>query len=354
MDAPHRDPVRRLTLTLVLLALVVLVYVLFAQRLTPLSREGSVQAFLIRIAPEVAGKVSAVEVSDNSQVAAGAPLFRINPDPYRIALAQAEAHVSSVGQAIGADTAAVQTAQARMVQAKAARDNAADNAARVLELARRGVMSAAQRDQASATLAQAEAALTASEADLQRARQSLGPQGEENPRLKEAMATLAKARLDLMRTTVVAPNQGAITNIQLAPGQYAAVGTPAMTFIDTGAIWITTMLDENALEYLRAGQPAEILFDVLPGRLFKARLESLGFGSAGSLGTDQSTGLLMAPSGKQAGRQFPVTLVLDEPLPRGLRYGSQATVLFYPGKSAWMEWVGGLWLRVLAQLSYLS
>lgn len=349
-----RDPVRRLTISLISVALLVLVYVLFAQRLTPMGTQGSVQAFLIRLAPEVAGRVTAVTVSDNQTVSAGMPLFQINPEPYRIAVAQAEAHVATVGQTIGADTAAVQSAQAKVVQAMSARDNAADNAARVLELAKRGVMSAAQRDQARATLEQANAALAAAKSEQQRAAQNLGPAGSDNPKLKEAMAALEKARLDLIRTTIKAPNQGAITNVQLAPGQYAAVGSPAMTFIDTSAVWISCMLPENGLEYLQRDTKAEVVFDVLPGRVFKARIDSLGWGSAGNSVTDQTTGLLSAPQNSNAARQFPVILVLDEPLPRGLRYGSQATVIFYPGKVGIMEAIAAAWIRILSLLSYIA
>ncbi|MFM4932078.1 HlyD family secretion protein [Aeromonas dhakensis] len=349
-----KDPVRRLTLQLVMLALIVLVYVLFAQRLTPMSSQGTVQAFLIRLAPEVAGRVTAVEVSDNQQVSAGMPLFQVNQEPYLIAVTQAEAHVAAVGQSIGADTAAVQTAQAKVVQAKSAKDNAADNAARVVELAKRGVMSIAQRDQATATLQQARASLAAAQAELRRAEQSLGPAGNENPKLKEAMAALAKARLDLIRTTVKAPNKGAITNIQLAPGQYAAVGSPAMTFIDTSAVWISCMLPENSLEYLRPGIKAEVVFDVLPGRVFKAHLDTLGWGSAGNTTTDQTTGLLTAPQNSPSARQSPVSLVLDEALPRGLRYGSQATVIFYPNKVGMMDTIAAGWIRVVSLLTYIA
>jgi len=348
-----RDPVRRLTIWLAGIALLLLVYVLIAQRLTPYTSQGSVQAFLIRLAPEVSGRVIDVAVSDNQVVAAGMPLFSIDPEPYRIAVGQAEARLATVGQSLGADTAAVQTAQARVTQAKSARDNAADNAARVVELARRGVLSAAQRDQAEATLQQAEAALAAAQSDLERARKNLGPTGEDNPRLKEAMAALEKARLDLLRTTVKAPNAGVITNVQLAPGQYAGVGTPAMTFIDTNAIWIITMLEENSLEYLKPGTEADVVFDALPGRVFEARIESLGWGSAGSTGTDQITGLLTTPSANPADRSFPVTLVMTDPLPRGLRFGSRATAIFYTDKMGLMDWIAAGWIRLVSLLTYI-
>lgn len=348
-----QDPVRQLTLRLVGLALLLLIYVLFAQRLTPMTTGGSVQAFLIRLAPEVAGRVAEVTVSDNQVVKQGEPLFMLDPEPYQIALTQAEAKVANVGQSLGADTAAVQSAQAKVLQATAAYNNAREQSARVMELVRRGVMSQSQKDQAVAALQQADATLAATKAELERAKQNLGPSGEANPRLQEAMSALSRARLDLMRTTVTAPNDGVITNVQLAAGQYAAVGTPAMTFIDTHAVWINAMLPENSLEYLKSGTEAEVVFDVLPGRVFQARVESLGWGSALSGTTDPTTGLLTSNGPDNQDRAFPVNLVLTEPLPHGLRYGSRASVILYTHKVRPLDWIAAGWIRVYSWLSYI-
>ena len=78
-------------------------------------------------------------VTDNSAVTPGQMLFRLDPEQYRLAVAEAEARLAGVAQSIGASTAAVDVAQARVVEAKAVRVNVQDQATRAMELVRRGV-----------------------------------------------------------------------------------------------------------------------------------------------------------------------------------------------------------------------
>lgn len=96
----------------------------------------------------MSGRIVEVAVSDNQRVEAGAPLFRIDPQPYEIAVARAEARLASAGQGLGVNTASVQSAQARLAAATANRDNVQEQAARALDLVRRGVYSEARADQA--------------------------------------------------------------------------------------------------------------------------------------------------------------------------------------------------------------
>src|SRR3546814_17893124 len=96
-------------------------------------------------------------------------------------------------QSIGASTAAVATAQAKLVEAVAQRDNARDQSARLLELIKRGVYPEARRPQAISALDSAEAVWAQSETALADARQSLAPSRAENPTTPTANAALAQA-----------------------------------------------------------------------------------------------------------------------------------------------------------------
>jgi multidrug resistance efflux pump len=129
-----RDPVRRWTLIILGVIVVIFLYSIIADRMTPYSSQAVVQAYVVRVAPEVSGRVLALGVTDNQKVKAGELLFRIDPEPYQIALKQAEAKVDRVGQTIGANTAGVTSAQERLVEARAQRDNTVEQAKRVLEL----------------------------------------------------------------------------------------------------------------------------------------------------------------------------------------------------------------------------
>ncbi|MFS2042157.1 HlyD family secretion protein [Agrobacterium tumefaciens] len=353
---PPRNPLRRIAFAVVCLALVLFVLSIFMERRTPSTSQAQVQAYVVGIAPEVTGRVVEVGVNDNTRVEADQILFRIDPQRYQLAVNEAEAGLASVGQSIGASTAAVDAAQAKLVQIRADRDNLRDQYARASELLKNGVFSKARFDAAKSAFDQAEASVSGAQADLTKAREQLGPSGNDNPQLRAALAGLEKARLDLMHTTVRAPSSGVVTNLQLTSGKVLPAGQPAMTFIDVGTIWINAAFKENSLENVVVGNRAEILFDALPGRLFPATVESVGFGvSQGS--TDPSTGLptMRSDSGwvKEAQR-FPVRLNIDEAQrPKGgVRYGSQATVIIYTGNNPVTNAWGSLWIRIMSVLTY--
>ncbi|WP_210396244.1 HlyD family secretion protein [Motiliproteus sediminis] len=351
--APQQpDPVRRLALYLTMVTASLFLYSVWAQRVIPFSGFGIVQANLIRIAPQVAGLVDDVAVVDNQLVEKGELLFSIETDNYQLALAQQEAHLATVGLVIGADTAAVQTAQARVIQAQAVRNNARLQVQRASDLNRRGLLSQSQYDQAEAAYLQAEGAVDEAEANLEKAKANLGPSGQQNPRLQEALANLRRARLDLLRTEVKAPGEGVITNVQLAPGHYVGVGSAAMTFIDADDIWITAMYGENSLEHIRPGLPVDIVLEVLPGRVFQGTVRSVGWGIAGGTSTESSSGLMNAPASSGDVR-FPVLVTFDQRPPSGVRYGSEASVLVYTEEAGMLSMLGAAWIRLVSILTYL-
>jgi len=242
------------------------------------------------------------------------------------------------------------------VEARAVRDNALEQANRSEALLKRGVIAQARADQSRTTLQQARAGAAAAEAELLSAEKQLGPAGEDNPQLQEALAALERARLDLLRTTVVAPADGVVTNLQLSVGGFINTGQSAITFIDAGTIWIAANFKENSLENVASGNRAEILFDALPGKLFPAHVESVGFGVAQGT-VDPSTGL---PKVSDRGgwirtpQSFPVRLILDGERPKGIRYGAQANVVIYTGDNAVTNALGAVWMRIISVLTYVS
>jgi len=347
----------RLTALVVLGITVAFFFVsILMERLTPYTSQAAVQAYVVKIAPEVAGKIVEIGVVDNQVVRQGDLLFRVDPQPYEIAVTQAEAQLAIVGQSIGASTSAVDSAQASLIVAIAERDNQREQTQRALELVKKGVYAKAKQDDAEALLKSAEARVTRAEADLEQARQALGPAGDENPQLRQALAALETARLDLLRTTVVAPSDGAVTNLQLAIGQFVGVGQLAMTFIDARTIWITANLKENSLEHLATGDPVDVVLDTLPGRVFPGRVESIGWGVSQG-GIDPSTGLPTVKNDSgwvRDPQRFPLRIVLDDGVPAGVRYGSQANVVIYTGSNPLANALGAMWIRLVSWISYAT
>jgi multidrug resistance efflux pump len=356
-DAP-RDPVRRWTLIVLGLIVILFLYSIVADRLTPYTSQATVQAFVVRMAPEVAGRVIEVNVADNQRVKAGDVLFRIDPQPYEIALKQAEARLASVGQTIGASTAAVTSAQERLIEAEASRDNIREQANRVLQLVEKGVYAKAREDRATKEVEVAEANVREAESEVERARQELGPQGNDNPQVREALAAVEQAKLDLVRTTVLVPADGVITNLQLTDGEFVAVGEAALTFIDTRDVWINANFRENSLENVKPGDPVELVLDTLPGRIFAAKVQSVGWGvSQGSI--DPTTGLpkISEPIGLVRNPQrFTVKIEPNRKdyAPGSVRYGSQANAIVYATDNTVVNAIGALWIRLVAVLTYVS
>lgn len=356
-EAP-RDPVRRWTLIILAAIVVLYLYSIIADRMTPYTSQATVQAFIVRMAPEVAGRIQDVLVTDNQKVKAGDVLFRIDPQHYEIALNQADARLANVGQTIGANTAGVAAAQERLIEAQAKRAHVVEQSNRTLELVKKGVYSEARRDLVLREIDVAEASVREADSELERAKQELGPQGSDNPQFREALAAVEQAKLDLLRTTILAPSDGVVTNLQLTDGQYVAVGQPALTLIDTSDVWINANFRENSLENLKTGNPAELVLDTLPGRIFDAKVESIGWGvSQGSIDPEtglpkinESMGLVRTP------QRFTVKIEpnREDYAPGTVRYGAQANVMVYASENPVVNAIGRLWMRIVAVLTYVS
>ena len=353
---PPANPVRRLTLIVMAIGIVLISYGIAADRITPYTAQALVQAYLVKIAPEVSGRVIEVGVDTDQRVEAGKVLFRIEPDQYVLAVRRAEAQLETIGQSIGASTAAVATAQAKLVEAIAMRENARDQTKRTFELVKKGVHSEARRTQAQATLDSAEAIVEQAQAELERAKQTLGPTGIDNPQIREAMTVLAQANLDLQRTTVLAPSEGGVTNLSLGIGQVLSKGEAAMTYIDIREVWIEAAFREVSLENIHIGDPVEIVLDLYPGRVFAGRVSAVGYG-VGNRDVDPRTGL---PSPRtQSGwicppQPMPVRVEFEGARPLAMRVGSQAKVMVYPGKNLVMNAIGDVRMWLAALLAYVQ
>lgn len=261
---PAKNPASKIAIVMVFLLLAMVVLYALADRMAPSSSRGIVTAHVVQIAARVSGEVTEVMVEDDAVVQAGDPLFRLDTRPFDLALAQAEANLTSTIQGIDASSASLVAAQAAVTQARTALDTTRAEADRTFRLEERGIAAAAQGDKARGQVADAEARLATAEANLESARRQLGPEGESNPAILSAEAQLERAQYDLASTTVRAPHFGVVTNVLLSSGQFVGAGSPALTFIDADAAWITVDLRENQLQSVKAGDPVHLLFDAVP------------------------------------------------------------------------------------------
>ncbi len=352
------DPVRTASLSVALFVALVFVWYVFADRYAPWTDQARVEAFVVPITPEVSGDVIEVNVTTDQVVKSSELLARIDPREYQLAVQRAEANLEMAGQQTGADTAAVSAAEASVAEARAQSANAAEDFDRVERIYRQdpGAVSKAYRSQVKAAVAKSEAREANALADLEQAKQQLGQRGEDNPMVREAVAALEQARIDLAETRLLAPSDGGITNLRIDEGQYASAGTPLMTFTSFTDVWIKAYLRENSMEHLTTGDRVDIVLDAAPGRVFAGTISSVGFavqqpsgGAVGELETVKNdSGWL------RSAQRFPVIIQFADDKSRGFRrIGGQADVQIYSGDNAVLNLLGRLWIRFMSVLSYV-
>jgi multidrug resistance efflux pump len=337
-----------------------LVWYFVSDRLTPYTSQARVQAFVVPIAAEVAGTVLKVHVKNNDEVQRGQPLLDIDPTQYKIALQRSRSDYEATRLSVGASTASVESAKAAVQAAIANNVFAQQDATRLEQIYKEdpGAISLRRVESAQSNRIKARSQVEAAKADLIRAQETAGERGENNAQLLSARAAIEKAELDLKRTAVVAPTRGSVTDLRIDAGQYAQTGAPLMTLIATHDLWINADMTENNLGNIKPGDEVAIVLDVMPGEILKGRVRSVGTG----IGPDKppQPGTLPAVENSRdwlrQAQRFPVAVEFDpserERL-RGVRIGGQADVLVYTGDHPVMNWLAGIFIKVMSYFSYL-
>ena len=354
-----RDPVRSLTLAVLITLLTLFIYHVASDRVTPYTSQSNIEVLLAQVAPRVSGQVIEVGARDNQRVSKGKVLFRIDPEPFQIAVRAAEANLALAVQNVSVATAEVRSSEATLAKQKTERKTSQVLGEIVFGLTKEKALSESDSIKAQSEIDRATADVARGEAELESARRKLGAEGEENPQVRQARTALDQARLDLLYTTVTAPADGFITNLRLSAGQYVNRGQPVLSFVDADSVWLTAYLRENQLGKVAPGNEVRVAFDLLPGHLFNGRVDSVGWGvtrggeaPVGNLPDVQSQkGWLRDP------QRFPVRIVLKpeanntlRDLP--LRNGAQANVLILTDPHSWLNPIGRLWLRIVSWFSY--
>ena len=350
------DPVRRITRIALVVIVILFIWYVVADRLAPWTDQARVQAYIVPIVSQVAGRVIEVNVGKDQEVQQGDVLLKIDPSDYQLAVENAETNLELAGQDIGADTASVSTAQAKVVEAKANLEHLIAQGNRVFELEEQQIYSRARGDQARSAITKAEAQLDRAQAELEKAKQTLGVKGNKNPKIRSAIAQLKKAQIDLSRTTILAPSHGGITNLKIDEGHFASVGAPLMTFIEVENVWIKANLRENSIANVRAETPVEFILDSAPGKIFQGKVNSMGFavshekgGEIGGLETIESSAGWLRDA-----QRFPVYITFDRENTTGhLRLGGQADVQFYSTDNWLINSLGWVWIRLLSWFSFV-
>jgi membrane fusion protein (multidrug efflux system) len=269
-------------------------------------------AHVVNVAPEISGRITDVYVGENQRVKKGDLLYRIDPDPFRIALMQAEAALGTSRLQISEMQSGYSSKVADIGAKVSDLQLANENFERQKELLNRGFTTRARFDEARAVLAAAESQRAVAAADAQTAQAMLGRSNTGgHPQVESAQAAVAKARLDLTRTEVRAPIDGVTSQTdRLAPGAMAMQMLGNVSIVGGGAPWIEANFKETQLAKIRQGQLAEVKIDAIPGRSFKAHVTGIGAGTGSEfsvLPAQNATGNWVKVT-----QRVPVRLTFDE------------------------------------------
>ncbi|WP_323021419.1 HlyD family secretion protein [Pararhodobacter sp.] len=309
-----------------------------------------VRQAILPVSADVAGRITEVAVQENQHVEAGAVLFRLDDEPYRIALDQAEAALASARLAAEQQRSAWVTADGRLDAARQVLDLRERDYQRQTELSDRGVITHAALDSASITVQAAENDVRLAALAVTQAAAALGgdPTRETDslPSVRAALSAREAAQRALDHTVITAPASGIVSQTgSLNVGQYVATGTMVASLVESDASWIEANFKETQLGALVPGQPVSVEIDAYSGAELHGVVDSIGAatGSQFSLIPAQNA----TGNWVKVVQRVPVRIRLEGAPEQSLRGGLSASVSVDTGTSRldrldlshWRRWL---------------
>ena len=238
----------------------------------------------VSISSDVSGRILSVGVKENQSVAAGDTLFTLDPEPFQIAVDQAQSALSKVRLDVEQLKVGYQTATATLKSARDTLRIQQELYDRRAILADKGVTSSNSLDELKLSLVQAQSAVTMAEKQVDNARAALGGnpdiKTDAHPLVRQALADLHLAERNLEKTTVKAPTDGVINQIgTVNVGQYVKAGSEMATLFEVNDTWVDANYKETQLTHMRVGMPAKVEFDAYPDVTFAAHVASISSGT---------------------------------------------------------------------------
>lgn len=238
-----------------------------------------VKADIAQIAPEVSGRVVEVLVHDHEAVAAGTPLVKIDPVPFRLALDKAEAELDNARTTVETARAQWSETQSELAEVNSQADYLARQAARQQALAATGAASVTKLEEAQNAAIVARDRVGVVKRRLARMLAALmgNPDiaTDDHPLVREKKAERDRAALDLARTTIAAPVGGTAVNVKLQPGEQVRAMTPLFVVVAKTRPWVEANMKETDLTYVTPGQKASVVLDVYPDVTWDAEIDSI-------------------------------------------------------------------------------
>lgn len=284
-----------IVITLPIIGLTALILLL--NIVAPSSHDIRVVNYVVPINPPVRGLVTEVPIEPNQPIKKGDVLFKVDPTPYEFVVKTHEAHLAQLQVQLVTAESNTRSLQETLKGATGQKE-ALESRLRLSrlrlgqykELSDSGAGNRFDYEQAEADVANLEGQLASVVATEAQARERLSaktPEGEQDEianiraQIARAEAELADAKWELDQTTYYAPADGTVVALTLRPGAMAVPlpMSPAMNFVEDEQ-WILAIYHQNEVRKIKAGQEAEIAFKMYPGRIVKAKVDSIMWATA--------------------------------------------------------------------------
>jgi multidrug resistance efflux pump len=305
----------------------------------PRTEDAQVRANVIGVATQVGGTITGIHVKDNQLVHKGDLLFEIDSRPYAAEAEKAKAQLALTELEIQAYQDQIAASEAQLKQSEAKAAYAVDYAKRVQALVGNLYVTIDKNQLAQTEAVTATDKVSQDKAALERARNLLGNQGDVNVRRIAAQAALKDSELKLSYCKVYAPCDGYVTNLQITPGAYAAVGEQIFSLVDKKIWYVLANFRETDLKRMRPGMSVDVYLMAESGNKLRGIVQ----------GVPKAVVALNTPSNNAPGgegilsrvsptidfillaQRYPVRIVLDEPEGHSFRMGGTASVIVHTG-----------------------
>jgi len=230
-----------------------------------------VEGHVVYVSPRVSGQVLDVLVTENQEVAAGAPLVRVDAADYEARVAHARANLEVARNSIAQTSASAEAAAAQARAAEARLSQAELDLSRARGLFAQGAGSKTALDAAQSARDAATAELRAAQRREAAERAMLGSEAP----VKQAEAALREAELALGYTAISAPIAGRVGKKSVEVGATVQPGQPLLTIVATHGNWVVANFKETQIGAMKPGDPVEITVDAYPGRAWRGHVESI-------------------------------------------------------------------------------
>lgn len=293
------------------------------------STDAYVSANVVNIASLVTGPITKLYIKENQKVKKGDKLIEIDPLPYLYAVHRAKAKLNIAKLNYQNEKLVIRKDEEQLKQSQIALSLSQDHYKRYFQLQLKGDTPKITLINLADKIKEQEAAVLMASQQLKIAQANL-----DDNEILAAQAELEQANYLLEHTTLLAPEDGYITNFNVRIGQYIHTGNGLFALVETKQWWIVTRYRETAIRLVKPGDKAKIMIDMYPGKVFHGHVKSIGWGinrvQKGDVAPSTLVYLEATEDWIRIAQRFPVRIYFDDLTDDyPMRIGASATTITY-------------------------